>query len=130
VTSLLLGPREVPTRDLRGIPEGEWSAEAVGPKIQGNPLKLNAHRLFFFDLALPERVCVPTLSGVPRWGGTEQDLYDGLRAYLVAARSHVNPEVGIEGIVWHGFDGYGGKLKLKDFTPARPGVSAHGEANG
>jgi hypothetical protein len=108
-------------RSLEGVPDGEWSAEAVGPKIQGNPLKLTDHRLFFFDRdRLPPGVCVPALEDVPvlAWPDGEKDagevFFDALRDYLITARSSVNPEVGIEGIVWHGDDGWA-KLKLKDY---------------
>lgn len=102
------------------IPDGEWSAEAVGPKVQGNPLQLVEHRLFFFDRdCLPAEVCVPLLEKVPVIGypaSKEQveDYFEALREYLRIARSVVNPEVGIEGIVWHGGDGWA-KLKRKDY---------------
>lgn len=105
---------------LEGVSDGEWSAEAVGPKIQGNPLKLAEHRLFFFDLdRLPAEVCVPVLGeGLPVPPSSEEQwtaYFHELLGYLAVARSRVNPEVGIEGIVWHGDAGFGGKLKLRDF---------------
>lgn len=108
---------------LLDIPEGEWSAEAVGPKIQGNPLKLEEHRLFFFSLSLlPSEVCVPILEGVPVLGEfpSEEEsaaFFHALCEYLRAARSLVNPDVGIEGIVWHGGMGWA-KIKRADFKAA------------
>lgn len=108
---------------LLDMPEGEWSAEALGPKIQGNPLKLDEHRLFFFDLRrLPREVCVPVLEGVPvledfHVAEASTLFFHDLREYLRDARSLVNPEVGIEGIVWHG-DMHWAKIKRTDFKGA------------
>lgn len=108
---------------LLDIPEGEWSAEATGPKIQGNPLKLEEHRLFFFDLdRLPSEACVPVLEGVPVLQEFPSEeavtaFFHLLREYLREARSLVNPEVSIEGIVWHG-DMHWAKIKRADFKEA------------
>lgn len=108
---------------LLDVPEGEWSAEAVGPKVQGNPLKLEEHRLFFFDLhRLPQDVCVPVLDGVPvleEFPSQEATtlFFHRLYEYLRDARSMVNPEVGIEGIVWHG-NMHWAKIKRADFKGA------------
>lgn len=111
---------------LSDVPDGEWSAEAIGPKIQGNPYELDEHRLIFFDRGrLPGDVCVPVLADVPpapvrdwgdpRVGDSEaREYFDALRAYMDDARSAINRRVGIEGIVWHGSDGWA-KLKRKDF---------------
>jgi hypothetical protein len=100
------------------MPEGEWSAEAVGPKIQGNPLKLDHHRLFFFDRRrLPLEVCVPALDDVPEqpWPTIDDEVYfASLRDYVCNRQSVINPDVKIEGIVWHGSDGWA-KIKAKDF---------------
>lgn len=99
---------------LMDVPQGEWSAEAVGPKIQGNPLGLDEHVLYFFDRdQLPEDICVPALDDAPEVGSTQEVFFADLRGYLESARSRVNPEVGIEGIVWHGATWT--KLKRKDF---------------
>lgn len=106
---------------LLDIPEGEWSAEATGPKIQGNPLKLDQHRLLFFDLdRLPGELCVPVLVDCPSLiypvvGDLDVKLFfDALQSYLDTTHSQVNPEVGIEGVVWHGGDGWA-KIKRADF---------------
>ena len=43
--------------DLSEVPDGEWSGEALGPKIQGNPLKLERHTVALFSLpAVRERL--------------------------------------------------------------------------
>lgn len=119
--------------DCSGFPDGEWSGEAIGPKIQGNPLKLEDHRVLFFDWQrLPDGVCVPRLGlrsegdedGLPEPLGPEatgehpliRAYFHELHGFLLNSRSRVNPDVGMEGIVWHAGDGeYGGKIKLKDF---------------
>ena len=37
--------------DLSDIGDGEWSGEAVGPKIQGNPLNLDKHEVVLFSFS-------------------------------------------------------------------------------
>ena len=39
--------------DFSTVPDGEWSAEALGEKIQGNPLNLVGHTLFHFFSCRP-----------------------------------------------------------------------------
>jgi hypothetical protein len=116
--------------NLTHVPDGEWSAEAVGPKIQGNPLKLDEHRLYFFDRSLRIHADIPTVPLLPMvppapsvdWGdhrtSPEEDktFFDAIHEYLLSAHSAINPEVGIEGIVWHGTTSMA-KIKLKDFKP-------------
>jgi hypothetical protein len=66
--------------------------ELVGPKLQGNPEKLDFHQL------IPHGVHI--LENVPR-------TFDGLRNYL--------KDVEFEGIVWHHPDSQMVKIKRKDF---------------
>ena len=70
--------------------------EAVGPKIQGNPEKQEAHALI---PVLPYDASL-VLDGVPR-------TFAGLREYLEAND--------MEGIVFHHPDGRLAKIKKKDF---------------
>lgn len=88
---------------LEDLPDGEWSAEAIGKNIQGNPLKLEGNRLLFFTLGQ-----APVLENVPT-------TFDELKAWLPKQRSKLNPEAYIEGIVWHHPDGSMVKIKAKDF---------------
>lgn len=84
--------------DLSELPDGEWPAEALGPKFQGNPMGLEEHRLLFFTLS-PER-----------FPGEVPSDFAGLREFLLAQPAEV------EGIVWHAPEGgFVGKLKRKDF---------------
>jgi hypothetical protein len=89
--------------DLSAVPDGEWSGEAVGPNIQGNPLKLMLTRIVFFSLGQ-----CPTFENVPT-------TYDGLRDWLKHQKSKIGVDCGIEGIVWHYKDGRMAKIKTKDF---------------
>lgn len=107
-----------------GVADGEWTGEAIGPKIQGNPLGLEEHRVAFFDRhALPLGLCVPMRSDVPTLTqadtATAEWYYEAMRTFFASARSRLNPERPIEGIVWHGTHGFGGKLKRKDFRELR-----------
>ncbi len=86
------------------IPDGEWSGEAVGPDIQGNPLNLLTNRIVFFSLG----EC-PAFPSVPV-------TFEALESFLKDTRSQFNSEVGIEGIVWHCKNGNMMKIKTKDFT--------------
>lgn len=103
---------------LEDIPDGEWSAEAVGPKIQGNPLGLPEHRLVFFDVGDGAQT-VPGLEDCPSiyYGNQEgpEAFFGKLCTYLIEKRSALNPDVVIEGIVWHNAYGDGLKIKGKDY---------------
>ncbi|MEO3944311.1 DUF5565 family protein [Gorillibacterium sp. CAU 1737] len=93
--------------DTSGIPDGEHSAEAVGVNIQGNPLKLDGNRLFFFSIQ-GERENV-TFENVP----TD---FEELSAWLKQQTSLFSGNDSlIEGIVWHGSNGDMVKIKAKDF---------------
>ncbi|MGW8178408.1 MAG: RNA ligase family protein [bacterium] len=97
-----------------GIPDGEWPAEAVGPKIQGNPLQLESHTLFFFSL-LPWRDSIASSVNLPTVFGRVPVDIDELHEWMLERHSGVNPRVGIEGIVWWYFDDPVAKIKLKDY---------------
>ncbi len=92
--------------DLSEVPDGEWSGEAVGPKIQGNPLNLERHTVVLFSLpAVRERLRfeqVPTT-------------YAALKSWLSEQDSKFGNRCKIEGIVWHCADGSMMKIKTKDF---------------
>ena len=89
--------------DLSQLPDGEWSGEAVGKNIQGNPLNLENNRIVFFSLHQ-----APIFENVPTsWAG--------LRKWLPAQKSKYGNDCGIEGIVWHLLDGTMYKIKTKDF---------------
>jgi hypothetical protein len=92
--------------DLEYIPDGEWSAEAIGPKIQGNPLDRQAHMLIVFSLKLHRKLI--KIDNVPV-------TFNELREWLPRQRSCMNPDRPIEGIVWHMPDGRMFKIKTKDF---------------
>lgn len=92
--------------DFSNIPDGEWSAEAYGEKIQGNPLKIVGHKLFIFSHL--ETRANHNLIGEP------YD-FEGLKEWLPKQKSTFNPEVGIEGIVWWEGQEPMYKIKVKDF---------------
>src|SRR3990167_10639480 len=75
--------------DLSIIPDGEWSGEALGTNIQGNPLNLPANRIVFFTLNQ-----APIFENVPT-------SYSELMEWLPAQKSKYGVNCGIEGIVWH-----------------------------
>lgn len=88
--------------DLTNIPDGEWSAEAMGPKIQGNPLNLKEHTVCIFSYGQ-----VHIIRDVPL-------TYDGLKKWLPKQKSQFGDGL-IEGIVWHCENGDMYKIKTKDF---------------
>lgn len=97
----------VQNTDFTQIPDGEWSAEALGEKIQGNPLNLKGHTLFFFSL--PDWRAKVTFTDVP----TD---FQGLKAWLPLQKTKFGNDTGIEGIVWHNTKtGEMCKIKVKDF---------------
>ena len=90
---------------LDDLPDGEWSGEAVGPNIQGNPLNLDTNRIVFFSLGQ-----CPSFESVP-------NTYNELKEWLPKQQSLYGNNCGIEGIVWHLPDGEMLKIKTKDFKP-------------
>lgn len=89
--------------ELGTLPDGEWSAEAVGVNIQGNPLGLDRNLVIFFSLGQ-----CPVFEDVPT-------SYEELKTWLPTQKSKVGAG-GIEGIVWHGQGGKMCKIKTKDFV--------------
>ena len=88
--------------DTGAWPDGEHSCEALGPKIQGNPLELKEH------ICVPFNLTVPRYEAVPR-------TYEGLQTYLGELQSRYSPGALAEGIVFHHPDGRRAKIKRKDF---------------
>ncbi|WP_219471102.1 RNA ligase family protein [Nonomuraea rhizosphaerae] len=88
--------------DVSGWPDGEHSCEALGPRIQGNPLGLSEHRCVPFNLE------APVYQDVPRG-------YAELHDYLAKLDSGFAPGSLAEGIVFHHPDGRRAKIKRKDF---------------
>ncbi len=97
----------VKNTDFSAIPDGEWSGEAVGTNIQGNPLNLPTNRVVFFTLGQ-----APIFPDVPT-------TFEELKAWLPVQKSKYGNDCGIEGIVWHCNDGQMMKIKTKDFTGER-----------
>src|SRR5574343_571617 len=92
------GPEDTWHREaFAGERLGDGTYELIGPKIQGNPYRLNRHVL--------SRHGSTILFGVPRD-------FSGIRDYLAANV--------IEGIVWHHKDGRMVKIKARDFGIAWP----------
>ena len=97
----------VENTDFSDVPDGEWSAEALGEKVQGNPLNLKGHTLFIFSLESWRNKI--TYENVP----TD---FKGLKEWLPKQKSKFGADCGIEGIVWHNkIDGSMCKIKVKDF---------------
>jgi hypothetical protein len=97
----------VSNTDFSSVPDGEWSAEALGEKIQGNPLNLIGHTLFIFSLLeWCEKV---------KYDNAPTD-FEGLKKWLPEQKTKFGNNTGIEGIVWHNLKtGEMCKIKLKDF---------------
>jgi hypothetical protein len=89
--------------DLSQLPDGEWSGEAIGPNIQGNPLNLPTNRIMFF-----------TLNQAPVFENVPITFYE-LKEWLPKQKSKYGNDCGIEGIVWHLSNGIMFKIKTKDF---------------
>jgi hypothetical protein len=95
--------------DVRGWPDAEHSAEALGPNIQGNVL------------GLAKNVCVPFNLEIPVYENAPRS-YQGLRTFLDNLESRFSPGILAEGLVFHHPDGRRAKIKRKDFVWAsRPG---------
>lgn len=97
-----------------GVPDGEWSGEAVGPHIKGNQLELAEPLVYLFSL-IPWRDSVPSNVLIPHVFERVPFIFDDLQEYLKMERSQVNPNVNIEGIVWWYFEEPVAKIKRVDF---------------
>lgn len=89
--------------DLSELPDGEWSGEALGPNVQGNPLRLDKNIIVFFTLGQ-----APVFEDCPT-------TFEDLRSWLPLQKSRYGNDCGIEGIVWHKNGKSFGKIKVKDF---------------
>jgi hypothetical protein len=92
--------------DVSAWPDGEHACEALGPRIQGNPLGLER------ALCVPFNLQVPVYGDVPRG-------YAQIREYLEKLDSRYAPGHLAEGIVFHHPDGRRAKIKRKDFAHGR-----------
>lgn len=89
--------------DVSEWPDNEHSCEALGPKIQGNPLNLEKH------------TCVPFNMDIPEFSDFPLD-YNSMRQFLASMESKYCPGTIAEGIVFHHPDGRRAKIKRKDFA--------------
>ena len=93
--------------DFSSVPDGEWSAEALGEKIQGNPLNIVGHTLFIFTL--------PNWLENVKYENVPTDFED-LKNWLPKQKTKFGNNTGIEGVVWHNLKtGEMCKIKVKDF---------------
>jgi len=90
------------------LSDGLYSAEAIGPKIQGNPYKLEKHQLIFFSI--PEFIKPYNFLVV-------HPTFDWLKEHLPLLTSHLDETdtIPIEGLVWHFPDKSMIKIKTEDF---------------
>ena len=89
--------------DLLNVPDGEWSGEALGESIQGDPLNLGARIVCLFSLGQ-----APIIENVPT-------IWQELKEWLPKQQSKFG--IGsIEGVVWHWPNGDMAKIKTKDFV--------------
>ena len=89
--------------DTSAWPDGEHSCEALGPRIQGNGLDLQAH------------TCVPFNLEIPVYEIADRS-FNGLKASLAELESRFAPGHLAEGIVFHHPDGRRAKIKRRDFA--------------
>ncbi len=88
--------------DTREWPDGEHCCEAMGPKIQGNPLGLETPVCWPFDLRPPPMLDVPRA-------------FVGMGTCVLKLDSTHAPGRLAEGIVFHHPDGRRAKIKRRDF---------------
>jgi len=94
--------RAVDGTDVQTLSDGIYPCEAIGPKIQGNPLNLLFPRCYMFTVS---PILVPNVLRT----------YNGLRELFANFDSIYSPGNKTEGIVFHHPDGRMAKIKVKDF---------------
>lgn len=85
--------RAVDNYDFSEVPDGEWSAETYGEKIQGNPLNINGNKLFIFSLRSELEKAIISDCDVPT-------TFEELSEWLPTRKSKFGDGF-IEGVVWH-----------------------------
>lgn len=96
------------------VEDGEWPGEAVGPKIQGNPLNFPSHMVVLFSVR-PIRNLHLAYEEVPLFLPHGEMDFHGIREFILDA----TPKLGtgpIEGLVFWHEDEPVGKIKAKDFA--------------
>ncbi|MFK0193440.1 hypothetical protein [Kitasatospora sp. NPDC090308] len=88
--------------DACGRPGGEHPGEALGPRIQGNPLELDGH------------LCLPFDREAPVHEGAPRD-HAGPRAYPAGPERRFAPGALAEGVVFHHPDGRRAEVERKGF---------------
>lgn len=83
--------------------DGEYPCEALGPKIQGNPLGLVSH----IAVRLSDAPTIPIVGDMS---------FDHIREWVLNLDSVYSPGHPAEGIVFHHPDGRMAKIKRKDFA--------------
>lgn len=97
--------KAVENRNYKRIPDGSYSAEAFGGKIQGNPLDVD-YSVFIFDYDKELEQATYDMQPLE---------FEHLKEWIKEQKSHFNKEKGIEGIViWYDQEPIL-KLKVKDF---------------
>ncbi len=92
--------------DTSNWPDGEHCCEALGPKIQGDPLGLEQHLCYPFDLKADE-IALKRPSACD---------FGTLRKWIHSLGSVLSPGHHAEGVVFHVIDGPSrAKLKRRDF---------------
>jgi len=99
--------RAVDNTDVSDWPDGKHECEAVGPKIQGNPLNLERPTCYPFKF---RPVVLPSM---------ERD-FEHIRDYVLLLPSQFSPGNLAEGIVFHHSDGRMAKIKRRDFKRSKP----------
>jgi hypothetical protein len=94
--------RAADNTDISDWPNSLHECEAVGPKIQGNPLELPTPRCY------PFKFRPMVLAEMPR-------NFESIKKYVLALESRYSPGHLAEGVVFHHPDGRMAKIKRKDF---------------
>lgn len=94
--------RAVDGTDLTDWPNGLYEVEAVGPKIQGNPLELDSPMCYPFKF---RPIILPDMKRE----------FQSIKDYVLSLESQFSPGHPAEGIVFHHPDGRMAKIKRKDF---------------
>jgi hypothetical protein len=84
--------------------DGEQAGEVIGPKLQGNPYKLEMHEWYPFDLAM-ERLRYRSFHEHARtfdnWSGWFKDFLDSRLYTKLASKTGAQDRVMAEGVVFY-----------------------------
>lgn len=108
--------REAKGRGYINLTDGQYFGEVIGPKLHGNPYKLDYHIWFPFDTYFAKHLTYKTWGKYPKDFATISAWFkDGLMPLFYMSKHNGDKTGFVEGVVFHHPDGRMAKLRRDMF---------------